>query len=524
MFALERLMTGATALGAAGRRRLALFVGTCVLAACAMNAGLLSAPIELWDESRNAVNALEMRQSGLSLITTYGFRPDLWNTKPPLLIWLMVASVRLFGVSEWALRLPSALAAFGTLAIVAGFSWRLTRSASTALLASILLATSYGFFGQHAAATGDYDVPLCFFTTAYVCLLFFTLHRRRPRPIAVLGAGALIAAAVLTKGVAALVPGVGIVIYLIATRRWARALLSPWYIVCALMVTLVVIGYYGLRETESAGYLSAVARNELGSRYITTIAGLDRRPWWYYSDMLFGRRGSFSAAALAVLAPFGLRWARNRVRLGLFYVLWIIAGVLVVFSSGATKHPWYLTPAYPFLAIGLALAINAGIGQAGKSPAFGERTRSLVRAYGQIGGALVVIALVIARLGYTEFWQYRHPSALPYEANYDALFDTLHRQGIREIRVVDGGVQNSEELVDYTPQLRFYALLWQAKGLTTLDVLPDMRAQLGHPGEIAATCDERYGDELRSRGEELASMRGCVAVKLRNMSLPIGGS
>ena len=41
-------------------------------------------PIALWDESRLAVNALEMRQRGFSLVTTYGFAPDLWNTKPPL--------------------------------------------------------------------------------------------------------------------------------------------------------------------------------------------------------------------------------------------------------------------------------------------------------------------------------------------------------------------------------------------------------------------------------------------------------
>ena len=39
-------------------------------------------PIVLWDESRVAVNALEMSQRGFSLITTYGFKPDLWNTKP----------------------------------------------------------------------------------------------------------------------------------------------------------------------------------------------------------------------------------------------------------------------------------------------------------------------------------------------------------------------------------------------------------------------------------------------------------
>src|SRR5206468_3140523 len=72
-------------------------------------------PVALQDEARNAVNAIEMSIRGYSLITTFNFQPDLWNTKPPLLIWLMSASMSLFGPSDWAIRLPCALAAMGTL-------------------------------------------------------------------------------------------------------------------------------------------------------------------------------------------------------------------------------------------------------------------------------------------------------------------------------------------------------------------------------------------------------------------------
>ena len=68
-------------------------------------------PIVLWDELRLAVNALEMTIRGFGLVTTYGFRPDLWNTKPPLLIWLQAGAMDVFGPDEWALRLPSLVAA-----------------------------------------------------------------------------------------------------------------------------------------------------------------------------------------------------------------------------------------------------------------------------------------------------------------------------------------------------------------------------------------------------------------------------
>jgi 4-amino-4-deoxy-L-arabinose transferase-like glycosyltransferase len=70
-------------------------------------------PIRLWDESRNAINALDMFSNGNYLVTHYEGNPEMWNTKPPLLIWLQVLFFTLIGPSELALRLPSAFAALG---------------------------------------------------------------------------------------------------------------------------------------------------------------------------------------------------------------------------------------------------------------------------------------------------------------------------------------------------------------------------------------------------------------------------
>ena len=72
----------------------------------------------LWDESRLAVNALEMAQSGNYLVTTYDGAPDTWNSKPPLAIWLMSLSVSLLGASEVSVRLPAALRGFFTMLLL----------------------------------------------------------------------------------------------------------------------------------------------------------------------------------------------------------------------------------------------------------------------------------------------------------------------------------------------------------------------------------------------------------------------
>src|ERR1700730_8648375 len=52
-------------------------------------------PLQLWDESRNANNALEIARYGHWLVPTYKRGPDHWNTKPPLLIWQMAALIAL---------------------------------------------------------------------------------------------------------------------------------------------------------------------------------------------------------------------------------------------------------------------------------------------------------------------------------------------------------------------------------------------------------------------------------------------
>ena len=68
-------------------------------------------PIERYDEMRNAQSALEMNHTGRLIVTTFQYQPETWNTKPPLFIWILALSQRLFGYNETALRLPSALAA-----------------------------------------------------------------------------------------------------------------------------------------------------------------------------------------------------------------------------------------------------------------------------------------------------------------------------------------------------------------------------------------------------------------------------
>ena len=117
----------------------------------------------LWDidEGRNATAALEMHESGNWVVPT--FNGKLRSHKPVLLYWLQAAAYAVFGVNEFAARLPSALAALATVLLVYELGRRMFRP-STGLLAGLALASSVLFCAS--AHFANPDALLLTFTTA----------------------------------------------------------------------------------------------------------------------------------------------------------------------------------------------------------------------------------------------------------------------------------------------------------------------------------------------------------------------
>jgi 4-amino-4-deoxy-L-arabinose transferase-like glycosyltransferase len=122
----------------------------------------------LWDDDETffAEVAREMNERG-DLIVPW-FNQRLFAHKPPFMYWMMIGAYRLFGVTEFAARLPSVLFGWATVLLV----WRLGRilySPRVGLWAGIALATSLNFALIARAATSDAE--LSFFCT--LALYFF---------------------------------------------------------------------------------------------------------------------------------------------------------------------------------------------------------------------------------------------------------------------------------------------------------------------------------------------------------------
>lgn len=481
------------------RERLIL-AGFLIVSALFLFLDARTTPVILWDESRNVVNALEMRRSGFGLVTTYGFQPDLWNTKPPLLIWLMAGSMAIFGPSEWAMRVPSALAALATLAIFSSFVRRVTGSLATAFIAAAMLLLSPGFFGEHGARTADYDAVLLLFVTGALQTLFFAVHRAHPQTRELLLAGGLLGLAAMTKSIAGWIPSLGPLIYLIATRRLGRVARHwPRYGLAVLAAILPVLIFYVTREASAPGYLAAVVHNDMGGRFSQSLIG-KTTSHWFYTELLIGW---FFAGPLLLIAPLALRGIRGKNRFLVIWSLYTAAAVLIIYSVASTRLVHYALPAFPWLSILAALTLRQLFERFVQQPLReGVRLRALAAA---AVGTLLVGQLTARAM----HWRYEAFPARQFypQASYGLAFEHLMGMGIRQATVVDPGF-DLEGTPGYAPLLRSYQLIWSEAGFVVhlRPTIADAHAR------ALASCDPATAARLARKNRNLLSIPGCSAM------------
>lgn len=304
--------------------------------------------IRLWDEARNSINAYEMYKNGYSFITTYNGNPDLWNTKPPLLIWLIASSMHLFGVNEMALRLPSAIAALFTTFLVFRFVSKETNSPLAGLIAVIVLVTSFGYIDFHAARSADFDSLLTLFTTLSALALFAFVKRSSNKHL--LFFFIFISLAVLTKSVAGLLFVPGFILYVIFEKSLIKTLKNKYFYIGLLLFIAMVGGYYLIREKLSPGYLNAIVDNELGGRYLEVNEN-HKGNFWYYYNYIVTYHFSYWAPLMLGGWLVSLYHKNQKIRdIGIFSTFMIL-GFFLVISLGKSKLEWYDIPLYPFFAI-----------------------------------------------------------------------------------------------------------------------------------------------------------------------------
>jgi hypothetical protein len=434
---------------------------------------LTAAPIELWDESRLANNALEMAHTGFSFITTYDWLPDHWNTKPPLLIWIMAASMKLVGINELGVRLPSVIASIATVLFVYLFVARCFRLPVQAFLAALIVLATPGYIHVHGARSGNYDALLTLLTTVFLLSAFLFLEgeeTKKRKYFAVMAVA--IVAAFYTKAIQGLIFLPALFAYALIRGRIVMVLSKRYFYVGCVLVVASCVAYYWFRNYIDPGYFAAVQANDLGGRYSVPQEGHAGSPLWYLRSYKY-----FPWLIPGFLMGIYLCFKGSQIsrRFVLFMTIASLTYFAVI-STASTKLVWYATPLVPLSAIACAL----GVGKAAAMLRGGAPTSMTWRST-----VLLATAATIAVIAFNIAWVERtvaRKQQNPQDQHSYALRSMINNgEKYRALVVVHPGYTSGPDSEFYVAPTMFYA------NALTIAGTPTTIVQHGTPVDNKAT-------------------------------------
>ncbi|MBI1997032.1 MAG: glycosyltransferase family 39 protein [Deltaproteobacteria bacterium] len=303
------------------------------------------------DEGRNAERARELLVLNNWAIPHENFLPAL--DKTIFLYWLIAIAYKLFGVSEWSARLPSALAALGCLLLVYKFA-RDRWGNWVALWSTLILLTNIQFFFYSRLVI--FDMTLTFLTTLALIEYSQALDtgdpHSRPRHIVLMSAA--MGLATLAKGpIGALLPAMVVFFHLLLLRRWA---FLTWrnLLLGGIVFSAIVAPWAGWTETKHPGYLRYFFWEENVLRFLTPHFQRGE-PWYYFIIVL---ACGFFPWSLLLPSTIKNTWTKSLAKDNLFLILWSVVPFLF-FSASNSKLPHYILPIFPALSIMTGRYINA---------------------------------------------------------------------------------------------------------------------------------------------------------------------
>ncbi|MBM4302363.1 MAG: glycosyltransferase family 39 protein [Deltaproteobacteria bacterium] len=300
------------------------------------------------DEGRYAEIAREFFVQRDWLIPHLNLLPYL--EKPPLVYWLTALGFKVFGYTEAAARLPSAVSALAGVFLAYGLG-RALWGPGPGVLGALVLASAAGYVALGRILTLDMMFALCL--NLGIGLGYLALSRGQARlwPWAYLA----LALAVLTKGPVALVlAGLVWVIWVVVSRQALRPLIQirGWALLA--VITLPWFFYVQWRYPEFFRFF--ILEHHL-LRFLTPA--IHPEPLYYYVPVFLGLLLPWTWLLPWTLASGG-RWRDPDYR---FLVIWA-AVILVFFSLSRGKLAPYILPALLPLALlvghGLARLTGAG--------------------------------------------------------------------------------------------------------------------------------------------------------------------
>lgn len=331
------------------------------------------------DEPRYAQVAREMLQRHDWITPTlYG---NVWLEKPVLYYWGAIVSYKIFGVSDWAARLPGAALATSMVAFL--YFWARRFRNGTQLDAMVMTAGTVFVFAFARAASMDIELvaPLTIALLAWWAF-YETDHRAWLALFYV-----AIAVGTLAKGpVSAALAAMIIVIFAALRREWAvlyRTLWTPGILVFC----LIAMPWYLAVQYANPGFFREFFIQHNLDRFATNRYQ-HHQHFWYYVPVFLAATLPWTIFVLAALVR-GLKALREAKQDALlaFLTIWVLVPFLF-FSVSQSKLPGYILPSIAPCGLLVAVYLRR-LEDSGSTP-----SALLIALHSLLAGAILDVAVI----------------------------------------------------------------------------------------------------------------------------------
>lgn len=290
-----------------------------------------------WDEAIYAEVSREMLASHHWLTPIWQHQP--FFEKPPLVFWVQAFFMHWFGVTEFAVRLASALAGIAIVLLTYSIARRMAGPAA-GIFAGFVLLTCNHFDRIVREGTTDALLCLCIYLSVYA---YVRLRAEGPAWFYLLCAA--VGVGVMIKGPAILIAPFAIGIDWYFRRREKR--LVDWRQGClGLLLALAIAGPWHIWMLVQYGrdFLSSYVGHQLAARVTSVLEDSGGSPAFYLR--IIGA-GAFPWSIVVLIAATKWLWRKEWA----YSLPWLLMAILLLYSFVPTKHPWYIIPIYPALAM-----------------------------------------------------------------------------------------------------------------------------------------------------------------------------
>ena len=306
--------------------------------------GLASFGLVGADEPRYAQVAREMLARRDWITPTLGGKP--WLEKPPLYYWQAMVAYSIFGVSDWAARLPSAVDA--TLMVVAVYLFLKWFRPGFQLDGALMTASAAGVVGFARAASTD--MPLAaMFTIAL--LAWYAWHESAAKAYLALFYACLALGALAKGPVAPFLAAMIIVIFAAAKNDFGSIWRTLWVPGVVLFLVVALPWHIAVQIKNPDFFRVFVLQHNL-ARFGTNLYH-HPEPFWYYLPVVLLGLIPWAVFVVAALVETIRVWLTERQEmlgsedaLNALLVIWLAVPV-VFFSFSQSKLPGYIVPALP---------------------------------------------------------------------------------------------------------------------------------------------------------------------------------